>query len=251
MNAIMKRNPVTVTLERMVLVVCLCVATVVGAAEQQQASEPATDLRIATDQGLHSLYQDDLGDFTVVLVEEPATMFINGKANGILTLSSVDDLGMGFLSDKTKARPFSLTLGVWLPNVALENEDDEDQEKDSGKTYLGEETVLRQAFSGQITGAQLVRLYLLAEHRQELADKHLLRGFIAYPAEEDEAREEDQDETGEYTIVRLADATTEQNRPTAIREFDSGLLVLPSPQVMQANAVTVGVAEPVFTGGYR
>jgi len=28
-------------------------------------------------------------------------------------------------------------------------------------------------------------------------------------------------------------------------------LVLPSPQVMQANAVAAGVAEPVFAGGYR
>lgn len=243
----------TVLLKRMALVACLSVATAVGAAEKQQTapSAPATDLRIATDKGLHSLYQDDVSEFTIVLAEEPASMFINGKSNGILTLSSVDDLGMGFLSDKTAARPFSLTLGVWLPDVALDNEDDKDQEKDPGKTYLDKETVLRQAYSGQIAGAQLVRLYLLAAHRQELADKQLLQDFIAYPPEEDEAGEDDQGERDEDTIVRLADATTEQNRPTEIREFDSGLLVLPSPQVMQANAVTAGVAEPVFAGGYR
>ena len=52
-------------------------------------------------------------------------------------------------------------------------------------------------------------------------------------------------------IVRPADATTEQNRPVEIREYDSGLLVLPSPQMMQANAVTLGVAVPVYVGGYR
>ncbi|MBL4571349.1 MAG: hypothetical protein JKY21_09410 [Alcanivorax sp.] len=238
----------TIMLKRMALMACLSVAAVAGAAEQQ-TSDPATDLRIATDQGLYSLYKEDISDFTVVLVEEPADMFINGKANGILTLSNVDDLGMGFLSDKTKARPFSLTLGVWLPNVVLENDDDE-QQKESGKTYLDEETVMRQAYSGQIAGAQLVRLYLLAEHHQELAEKQLLQPFIAYPSnEDDEQAAEDVD--NQQTIVRRADATTEQNRPTAIREFDSGLLVMPSPQVMQVNAVTAGVAEPAFAGGYR
>lgn len=250
MKAVMKGIKMTAMFKHMLLLASLSVAAV-ASADQAQTSEPATDLRIATSQGLYDLYQDDISDFTVVLVEQPAGMFINGKSNGILTLSNLDDLGMGFLSEKAKARPFSLTLGVWLPDVALDHEDDEDQ-KDPGKTYLDEETVLRQAYSGQIAGSQLVRFYLLAEHRQELADKHLFQGFIAYPPqedEEDEAREKDQDE--ESTSVRLADATTEQNRPTAIREFDSGLLVLPSPQVMQANAVAAGVAEPVFAGGYR
>lgn len=247
MKAVMKGIKMTAMFKHMLLLASLSVAAV-ASADQAQTSEPATDLRIATSQGLYDLYQDDISDFTVVLVEQPAGMFINGKSNGILTLSSLDDLGMGFLSEKAKARPFSLTLGVWLPDVALDHEDDEDQ-KDPGKTYLDEETVLRQAYSGQIAGSQLVRFYLLAEHRQELADKHLFQGFIAYPPQEDEARAKDQDE--ESTSVRLADATTEQNRPTAIREFDSGLLVLPSPQVMQANAVAAGVAEPVFAGGYR
>ena len=247
MKAVMKGIKMTAMFKHMLLLASLSVAAV-ASADEAQTSEPATDLRIATSQGLYDLYQDDISDFTVVLVEQPAGMFINGKSNGILTLSSLDDLGMGFLSEKAKARPFSLTLGVWLPDVALDNEDDEDQEKDPGKTYLDVETVLRQAYSGQIEGTQLVRFYLLAEHRQELADKHLLQGFIAYPPEEDGAREEDTDDSA---IVRLADATTEQNRPMAIREFDSGLLVLPSPQVMQANAVAAGVAEPVFAGGYR
>jgi len=236
--------------KHMLLLASLSVAAVAGA-DEVPPSEPATDLRIATYQGLYDLYQDDISDFTVVLVEQPSGMFINRKSNGILTLSSLDDLGMGFLTDKTKARPFSLTLGVWLPDVALDNEDDENQQKDPGKTYLDEETVLRQAYSGQISGAQLVRLYLLAEHRQELGEKRLLQGFIAYPPEEGEAGKDDQEESDEGAIVRLADATTEQNRASDIREFDSGLLVLPSPQVMRANAVTVGVAEPVFAGGYR
>ncbi len=251
MKAVKKGIKMTAMFKHVLLLASLTVAVVAGADEAQQSSEPATDLRIATYQGLYDLYQDDISDFTVVLVEQPAGMFINGKSNGILTLSALDDLGMGFLSEKAKARPFSLTLGVWLPDVALDTEDDEDQEKDPGKTYLDEEIVLRQAYSGQIDGAQLVRLYLLAEHRQELADKKLLQGFIAYPPEEGEAGDDDQGERDEDIIVRLADATTEQNRPTEIREFDSGLLVLPSPQVMQANAVTAGVAEPVFAGGYR
>ena len=120
MKAVMKGIKMTAMFKHMLLLASLSVAAV-ASANEAQTSEPATDLRIATSQGLYDLYQDDISDFTVVLVEQPAGMFINGKSNGILTLSSLDDLGMGFLSEKAKARPFSLTLGVWLPDVALED----------------------------------------------------------------------------------------------------------------------------------
>ena len=214
---------------------------------QQDDQPKATDLRIATQQGLYDLYSDDVSDFTMVLVEQPSGMFINGKSDGILTLASLDDLGMGYLSENKGGRPLSLVVGAWLPDVALNSEDEDDEEKDPEKTYLDEETVLRQAYSGRIEGTQLVRLYLLADHRQELADKQLLPEFIAYPPEEED-KDEDDDKSRRF---RPADATTEQNRPVTIREYDQGLLVLPSPQVMQANAVVAGVAEPVHPGGYR
>ena len=96
---------------------------------------------------------------------------------------------------------------------------------------------------------------MLDRHHQRVAQDRLLDAFIAYPPEDDEdaqAVKADAEEKADVTaIVRPADATTEQNRPVEIREYDSGLLVLPSPQMMQANAVTLGVAEPVYVGGYR
>ena len=231
----------------------LCSSPLVAA--ESSASGQQQGLRIAVHQGLHEIYKDDLKNMTSVLVEQPAGMFINGHSDGILTLESLDDLGMGYVSEKQGGRPFALVVGVWLPDVALGSEDDKEEERDSEKTYLDEETVLRQAYSGQIAGSQQVRLYLLDRHHQRVAQDRLLGAFIAYPPEDDEdaqAVKADTEEKADVTaIVRPADATTEQNRPVEIREYDSGLLVLPSPQMMQANAVTLGVAVPVYVGGYR
>ncbi|MZR63585.1 hypothetical protein [Alcanivorax sp. DP30] len=119
------------------------------------------------------------------------------------------------------------------------------------KTWLDEETVLRQAYSGQIEGAQLVRFYVRADKARHIIEQRQLEPFLAYPPEEDEEDAQAQQEQEDSMIFRPADATTEQNRAGEIREYDQGLLVLPSPQVQQANAVRAGVAEPVYMGGYR
>ena len=225
------------------------------AADDSSTASPEQRLQIAVSQGLYDLYKNDLDAFSVVLVERPNGMFINGKADGVMQLSSLDDLGVSFLAENSGGRPMALTLGAWLPDVGIASDDEEEQqqreEQAPEKTWLDEETVLRKAYSGQIEGAQLVQFYVRTDKAQAFIDQRQLEPFLAYPPEASDEQDREPEQDAKTPILRPADATTEQNRAGEIREFDQGLLVLPSAQVRQANAVQAGIAEAVYVGGYR
>lgn len=217
-------------------------------ASETESAPSVTSLLVEVQSGLFEKYRDDASGMTMQVSDMPGDAFTNGQVDAALLLGAVDDMGMGKLAIDTGSRPTVVTLGAWLPGVALG--DDEEQES-VDKIVMREEAVLRKAFAGTIPGAQLVRLYVLSDKRRVLIENSYFSDFfvpLAGPSgNDDSTQSSDASDDGE----RRADASTEQNRPIEVREYDDGLLVLPSPLMLQANAVAMGVAEPVLLGGFR
>lgn len=218
-------------------------------ASETEAASPATGFLVEVQSGLFEKYKDDASGMTMQVSDMPGNALTNGQVDAALLLGAIDDMGMGKLAIDTGSRPTVVTLGAWLPGVAL-GDSDEEQES-GGNVVMQEEAVLRKAFSGTIPGAQLVRLYVSSDKRRVLIENSYFSDFFVPLAKradsEDGATSSDASGDGQ----RKADASTEQNRPTEVREYNDGLLVLPSPLMMQANAVAMGVAEPVLLGGFR